>query len=963
MRTVLCLILALFVFGSAVSAHPAFADDFADEAELQFQLGADRYKAGDFKGALEHFLASNRLVPNRNVVFNIARAYEQLHEMPNAHRYYSLALEQETNVAAKKKIEDALQRIASQVAVIKIETNPPNATVFIDRKDLGPRGESPRALGLAPGTYRVVVSKDGYEDASAGPFKVRAGTETPVFLSLRAIVSPVRIEGEPGAVVHLDREDAAAACTIPCILQVSPGRHLMYARKSGFQPAEFPLDVVRDRAQTLTARMTPVTGNLVVSADVRDALVSIDGKATGFTPVVLTAPIGIHRVQISQEGFKTFEQAVVVGKNQQTRVDAQLLQVEEVNAASRATESVDDAPSSVSIITREEIRAMAYPTISEAIRGVRGVYLSQDFAYQTAGFRGFSRPGDYGNRVLVLVDGQPTNDDYIGSSYIGYDGRVDIDDVERIEVVRGPGSVLYGTGAFFGVINLVTRGRTAPTHVEAAIGTADAGVTRGRGTVQVRVGPEAGFWASVAGAHGTGSDFVFPEHATDAYGGNARGLDGFDAATTSGRAWYKDLTAQWFLTSRKKTLPDGGVATVFADPRDHFSDTRGFVEIRYEPRLSAKLQSMSRVHMNLYSFDSLLVNEYYTGNDGSLRGGVDTEAFRGIWGGVEQRFIYSPISSVRITVGGELQHHFETKQTGNDETHVLIDRNDPYSTGAGYLIGDLTPDKHIKLSLGSRFDYNSTSESAFDPRAAIILKPAERWNVKVMAGRAFRAPSVYELFYSTDSQIPAPALRPEHISSGEVEISHRFSTTITGTIAGFTNYVTDLVVLRGSGTPGDPNFYANSSSPILTVGGEGEVRREWRQGWMLAAQYSYQHSRYLDSGNSLRNVPNSPDHLASFKGAVPIVGRSLMAMTRVTFSGPRYDRYDQATDPPQLTTDPAVLWDFVFSGEAEKLGVRYAIGVYNITNWKYAVPLSPQFIERTALQNGRTVLATTSVSF
>ncbi|MGH7281861.1 MAG: hypothetical protein ACRELY_10085, partial [Polyangiaceae bacterium] len=76
-------------------ARPAFADDLADEAELQFQLGADRYKAGDFRGALEHFLASNRLVPNRNVIFNIARAYEQLHEMPNSYRYYTTALDEE----------------------------------------------------------------------------------------------------------------------------------------------------------------------------------------------------------------------------------------------------------------------------------------------------------------------------------------------------------------------------------------------------------------------------------------------------------------------------------------------------------------------------------------------------------------------------------------------------------------------------------------------------------------------------------------------------------------------------------------------------------------------------------------------------------------------------------------------------------------------------------------------------
>src|SRR5205814_10594337 len=139
------------------------------------------------------------------------------------------------------------------------------------------------------------------------------------------------------------------------------------------------------------------------------------------------------------------------------------------SAASRVADSVEAAPASVSTISYQARRAMAYPTIAEAVRGIRGIYVSDDRSYVTIGVRGFSRPGDYGNRILVLLDGQPMNDNYVSSSYVGYDGRVDIDDIERIEIVRGPGSVLYGTSAFFGVINLVTRSRAGATHGEAAV--------------------------------------------------------------------------------------------------------------------------------------------------------------------------------------------------------------------------------------------------------------------------------------------------------------------------------------------------------------------------------------------------------------------------------------------------------------------------------------------------------------
>src|SRR4029077_5104529 len=112
---------------------------------------------------------------------------------------------------------------------------------------------------------------------------------------------------------------------------------------------------------------------------------------------------------------------------------------------------------SITIITAEQIRALGYLTLAEALRSVRGVISSNDRTYEAIGVRGLSPPGDYTKRVLVLVDGHPYNDIVAGQGYVGHDLDVDLENVERIEVVRGPGSVLYGTGAPFGVVNVVTR--------------------------------------------------------------------------------------------------------------------------------------------------------------------------------------------------------------------------------------------------------------------------------------------------------------------------------------------------------------------------------------------------------------------------------------------------------------------------------------------------------------------------
>src|ERR1700677_4167571 len=109
----------------------AAADNLADEAQVEFELGAARYKAGDFLTALEHFLASNRLAPNRNVVFNIARAFEQLGQNAEAYRYYHQALDGEPDARVRQALKDAIVRVSPHIGILRVETDPPGAAVYI----------------------------------------------------------------------------------------------------------------------------------------------------------------------------------------------------------------------------------------------------------------------------------------------------------------------------------------------------------------------------------------------------------------------------------------------------------------------------------------------------------------------------------------------------------------------------------------------------------------------------------------------------------------------------------------------------------------------------------------------------------------------------------------------------------------------------------------------------------------
>jgi len=950
----------LSVFLASAAAPSARADGLADEAELHFQRGADLYRRGDFAGALEHLMLSNRLVPNRNVIYNIARTFEQLRRFADAHRYYVDALAGETDAQAIKDATAAIARIAPEVAVIRVTSEPPGATIYIDRKDLGSRGLAPRALALAPGRYRVIAERDGYDPVISEVVEARLGAEITVPLTLRRITGTVHVEIDGGgaAAVHVDDPAAPPVCTAPCDVELAPGRHDLHFSRDGFQTATRLVTIVARQTVRASAALSPLTGSILVSTDERGALVTVDGRAAGFTPTVIQAvPAGTRKVRASLRGFSPLdlEPKVVVG--QQTALEnLELRPLREVTAVSRYAEKIDDAPSSVSIIDGQELRAFGYPTIAESLKGLRGVSISNDRVYASAGIRGVGLPNDYGNRFLVLSDGQALNDNLLNSSYIGSDGRVDLHDVERIEVVRGPGSLLYGTGAFSGVVNLVTRPRDEPNSVHAGVGAYDDSVLHGRAGFHYNASPTAGVWASASAAHSEGVTIDLPSGDPGNHSGTrpVHRVDAFNSGGTAGRAWVGAFTAQWFYHRRQEISPVGAYGTVVDNPRTQFTDTRMMTELRFEPHLSNTVQLMTRAHANRYVYHG-----NYRFVDGS-----NVEDFAGTWFGGEARIIYTPSARLRITGGGEGQLHPEATLLGingqdDGSSTSYLNEKTPYSFGAGYAIVEASPLPWLRLSGGARVDVYSTFGPIVVPRAAVIIKPNAGGALKIMGGRAFRAPSIYEQDYNdngiTQTRAVDPArgltLGPESIYSLEVEYSQRFREDWVVLGAVHASYLQGII---GS-LPDDPTKpdsevirYANSP-PALALGADVELRREWRRGSMLAVTYGYQSARFLE-GTGNKRLPNAPEHLASFRGVVPVVRDLASLGARVRLEAPRRL---QGTDE---TTRTAAVLDATLSGNLREYGLRYVIGVYNITAFRFQVPVTETFASRTIPQNGRTFL-------
>ncbi|MEO8699707.1 MAG: TonB-dependent receptor plug domain-containing protein, partial [Kofleriaceae bacterium] len=141
-----------------------------------------------------------------------------------------------------------------------------------------------------------------------------------------------------------------------------------------------------------------------------------------------------------------------------------------VVGAAKREQSLGNVASAVTVISGDRIRRFGYRTVAEAIAGVAGVYVQDNRLTNQVGIRGLQVPGGFNSRILILVDGATVNEAWGAFAGVGFDGIVSIDDIARIEVIRGPVSSLYGTNAFFATLNIVTRGAAEGARAWGRVG-------------------------------------------------------------------------------------------------------------------------------------------------------------------------------------------------------------------------------------------------------------------------------------------------------------------------------------------------------------------------------------------------------------------------------------------------------------------------------------------------------------
>lgn len=530
-------------------------------------------------------------------------------------------------------------------------------------------------------------------------------------------------------------------------------------------------------------------------------------------------------------------------------------EIPSVYGASKYEQKVTEAPSSVSIITADEIRRYGYRTLADILKSVRSFYVTYDRNYSYVGVRGFGRPGDYNTRILLLIDGHRTNENVYDGAYVGTDAIIDADLIDRVEIIRGPGSSLYGSNAFFAVINVITRRGRDVKGLEASGEGAGFRTVKGRATYGNRYSSGLEVLISGSAYESKGQDLFYPDL------GWTRETD----ADRSGQGFFKlsfgDLMLSGASSSRAKGIPTGAFGTDFGDPANKTRDKRSYFDLGYSHQFGGQTDLSARAYYDHYKYEG----------DYKYAGVLNRDRGYGTWWGGEVKLITALPGSQRLTAGAELVEHRRQDQENHDiDPYALYTDVQKHSNiWAVYLQDEITLAKELLLNAGIRYDRYDGFGGTTNPRLALLFAPDEKSAVKFLAGSAFRAPNVFELYFVSLTNEPNPALQPEKIATYELVYEQYFG-NLRAALGGY-YYRTKDLINQVETAPGITSF--RNIDKVTARGGEFEIENTWSPGIEGKLSYTIQRAEDKLTGEPLTN---SPAHLAKLSVTVPVIARKVL---------------------------------------------------------------------------------------
>ncbi|MEO7496357.1 MAG: TonB-dependent receptor [Massilia sp.] len=598
----------------------------------------------------------------------------------------------------------------------------------------------------------------------------------------------------------------------------------------------------------------------------------------------------------------------------------QLLNLE-VITASKIPQKISEVPSSVSVITADDISRYGYRTLADILRSVRGVYVTYDRNYSYVGTRGSGRPGDFNTRLLILVDGTRLNDLVYDQGAVGTEFPIDVSLIERVEFVPGPGSAIYGSSAFFGVINVITRTGAALQGSALTVGAGSYGTRQAQLATGMRRDNGVDLLLSVSGLSRRGADQYFPEYDDAASNfGLAHKLDYDRYKRGFAKLSVGKFSIGAYFGRRHKGVPTAAYGQQFNDPRADTVDEYAAASASYQRALSDTLQFYGSVNLNRYRYSGAFI--YAPASET-----VNRDAAESRTAGAELRLLSTAIQNHRIIAGAEYASDAKRMMRNYDtDPYVSYLFNDRPKRRAGlYVQDEIRLGDQFIVNGGLRHDDDSEGGCSSNPRLALIYKATPLTTLKALYSTAYRVANSYERYYATTTGYKLnPGLKSERIKTFEVIGEYFPSENFRASAALFQYRFNDLIALTTD--PDDNQLYYSNIDSARSKGAEFEA--EWLRdnGGALKASVSFQ---FAHNGADGEWLSNSPRQLFKLNYATPLWRDGLRGAIDYQFTSRR------RTAPGGQIGGFGVLNVTVLSYSLGKR-VELSASLYNLLDKRYA---------------------------
>ncbi|MCP4582285.1 MAG: TonB-dependent receptor plug domain-containing protein [candidate division Zixibacteria bacterium] len=599
-----------------------------------------------------------------------------------------------------------------------------------------------------------------------------------------------------------------------------------------------------------------------------------------------------------------------------------------VTIASKTAMHQRETPGIVTVVTSEEIQNSGAGDLIDVLRLVPGIEMVVD----VWGVTGITMRGNigYAGRVLLMIDGQETNELYHACTFLG--NHYPVSNIKRIEIIRGPGSSIYGGFAELGVINIITK---TGKDINGISFSTDYGRMAGdasHSNINVSAGKKINdFEFAIHGFYGRGnrSDREY----TDVYG-NTFDMENqaeLNPMLINVAAIYRDLSARFIYDDYVTTTRDWYDEIAVKDYEITYRTLFG--ELQYDWEIVDKLTLTSK-----YNF---MRNSPWAATGEGASG--DTAYYKHERYTDRNRFnliaSFDLSKKVNIITGGEYcRDNAKITILGSDAFWTGKTEID-YSNVSGFAQGIFTTDR-VNVTLGGRVDKHSEYGAAFSPRVC-LTKVINKSHFKFLYSHSFRAPSISEIDYNyfSDPGKSEPDIEPEKAKVYEFEAGYSFTENMS-LIANIYYISVDNSIVFSFGENGE-GYDNQGISGTKGFEIEHRVRKNW--GYVIF-NYSYYSAKdinevdnYAVDGKDAIMLGTSP-HKISFNSSLKLSKR-LTINPSFIYMGERYayTHFDETLDDMVFSTqDQIVLANLYFNYKhVFNSGFDFGIGVYNLLDAEY----------------------------